>query len=490
MPEIKKVLFRCDASPEIGSGHVMRCLTLAHYFANTGWICEFISSEVTLKTVPALQKSNYIVHTPNTPIDHTDLLVVDHYGLDIDYEHNARTWADRIAVIDDLADRAHDCDLLIDQTLGRKEEEYQNLTPESCRILTGSRYAILRSQFLDSRSLVPDRRSQTPAIKTILIFPGSTNVHNITGKILNAFENYKKTPFILDVVLSSTAQNLSDIRNTIESMNESNIHTLNLHLDVEDMASMMMRADLAIGAGGTTSWERCCLGLPTLTIELADNQKDVLQSLENYGAIINLGSHKEITSNKIIDSIEYLQNTPEKMHTLSFNAISVCDGSGGEKLISEIEKLYTDQQQSVQNFQLTTASMDDADILLKWRNDPETRMASVNTAEIKLEEHISWLKRVLDDSDKYLFIALQNNEKVGTVRADLSDDSYELSWTVAPEHRGKGIAKKMVFSIINKLKSPVYAKIKTTNPASQRIAESAGMVLEKECGEILHYSRN
>ncbi|OQB75894.1 MAG: hypothetical protein BWX92_02310 [Deltaproteobacteria bacterium ADurb.Bin135] len=138
---------------------------------------------------------------------------------------------------------------------------------------------------------------------------------------------------------------------------------------------------------------------------------------------------------------------------------------------------------------LRPATMKDADILLEWRNDPETRKASHNTAEVQRNDHISWLSRTLGNPDRRLYVAEENGDPVGTVRADFSDGVWELSWTVSPRARGRGVAKRMVAVLANEISDPIRAEVKTGNISSARIAEHAGMVFERETDGVLHYMR-
>lgn len=138
---------------------------------------------------------------------------------------------------------------------------------------------------------------------------------------------------------------------------------------------------------------------------------------------------------------------------------------------------------------LRRASMNDMEVLFRWRNDPATRKASLNTQEITIEEHETWLRSALADKDRRIYIAEVDGEPVGTIRADYESGIYRLSWTVGPDFRGKGYGKDMVLALVEELKSPVRAEVKADNIASRRIAESAGMKLEREEGGILYFSR-
>ncbi len=138
---------------------------------------------------------------------------------------------------------------------------------------------------------------------------------------------------------------------------------------------------------------------------------------------------------------------------------------------------------------LRPATMDDANMLLEWRNDPETREASHSMVMIQKSDHLSWLARTLSDPDRRLYIAEASGDPVGTVRSDYKDGVWELSWTLSPHARGRGLAKQMVAILANQISEPIRAEVKAGNIASARIAEYAGMEFEREVDGVCFYKR-
>lgn len=304
----------------------MRCLTLADALAARGWICAFITGTESTLAVPALREKKYDILSPDSPPDCGDLLVVDHYGLDAAYEKKARAWAKRIMVIDDLADRPHECDILLDQTYGRQAADYKIFVPPGCTVLVGADYALLRPGFAERRA--DSLRRRDGRLERVLVFISSLDARDGTSFVLEALNGL---PFFLsvDVVLGSGAENLSRVR----QMAEKSRHDITIHTDIADMETLMKQADLAIGAGGTASWERCCLGLPALVIEIADNQALIARELSKAGAVDYLGPMEDVSKDNIRQAILSLKNNGFALKAMSAAAARVCDGLGTERVI-------------------------------------------------------------------------------------------------------------------------------------------------------------
>jgi len=297
MTVTKTAVFRADASPEIGGGHIVRCLALADALAERGWRCGFAVGARSLETVPALGRAGHAVQIldmeeagePLALADHwpeaADWLIVDHYGRDAALESACRPWARNILVIDDLADRDHDCDILLDQTLGRQAADYVDRVAKDCRLLLGPDYALLRPAFSAQRAAALARREKGGGIRRILVSMGASDPHSVTPVVLEGIARSGSEAEI-DVVLGAAAPALAEVQGLTRRMPQ----TARLHIDAQNMAELMAEADLAIGAGGTTCWERCCLGLPSLLLVLAENQEAITAALVRAGAARRVGN--------------------------------------------------------------------------------------------------------------------------------------------------------------------------------------------------------
>ncbi len=261
-----------------------------------------------------------------------DWLIVDHYALDARWEQALQGRVSKIMVIDDLLDRSHQCDLLLDQTYGRNAEEYRTLVKPNCKLLCGAEYALLRPEFAATRAYSIGRRDD-PAIRRILITLGGVDNDNFTGKILEVLrESSLPKDCEITVVMGETAPWLSNVSALAQTMP----WRTQVKVGVSDMARVMAESDLAIGAAGATSWERCCLGVPTIMVVLADNQKQVALALQNAGAayLLDTSNEFEVKLNALLDG---LLKTNTDLSDMTRFASQVTNGNGLSMVLRYLE---------------------------------------------------------------------------------------------------------------------------------------------------------
>ncbi|MBL7249437.1 UDP-2,4-diacetamido-2,4,6-trideoxy-beta-L-altropyranose hydrolase [Alloalcanivorax marinus] len=347
-----KALFRVDAAPHMGSGHLMRCMTLAMAWRARGTACHFLcrcqpgfssrpleEAGFPVSILPAPEESSWLgVSEQQDAADSLpiitdiapDWLVVDHYALSTDWEVRARDNTDRLLVIDDLADRPHCCDVLVDQNLGRDQSDYQALLPSSCQVLTGPAYAMLRPEFALNRSASLARRADSRC-RHLLISMGGSDPGGATGLVLKGLKECRLPDLErITVIMGSMAPGLEQIRQLGNSLQ----WPVDMAVNVADMASRMATADLAIGAAGSSAWERCALGLPTVMVILADNQRVGARALEESGAAVTLGGVDDIAVD-LPACVESLQ-APERLQAMSRKAAAVTDGSGVNRVLDTL----------------------------------------------------------------------------------------------------------------------------------------------------------
>lgn len=345
-----KVMFRADASVEIGTGHVMRCLALADILKRKGAEVAFVCRRMLGDMYDFIREKGILVF----PIHGADIqslgfidwrgdaqdtlsilqglggidwLVLDHYGLRKKWEEKVRPFVDKIMVIDDLANRNHDCDLLLDQNLSDDmETRYDTLVPLHCCKLLGPRFALLRPEFLEARNSF---RLRNKEVERILISFGGSDLSNQTGKAIEAMKGLNRPDIALDVVVGGSNPHKEQIESICES-----IPACSYYCQVANMAELMSRAKLCIGAGGSTTWERCCVGLPSVTIVVAENQRNVAEKMHSAGATLNLGWYEDLTSDKIMAGVRDLLQNETRLSEMSSRAMELVDGMGVERVVS------------------------------------------------------------------------------------------------------------------------------------------------------------
>ena len=328
-----QVFIRTDASIQIGSGHVMRCLTLAKQLQKKNVHVKFICrnfegnlikyitqqgfkvyklSEINTTSHLNWTREHYLEDANETisiiKNEVVSMLIVDHYSINIQWEMNLRPYVQYMMVIDDIADRTHDCDLLLDQNYYlNMYNRYKNLVPNNCIQLLGPDYTLLREEFLDINTQNLIRNTE---IRNILIFFGAVDSTGETLKTLNAFEKLQFTNIEINVVIGEQ----NPLKKEIEEICNRN-DNYNLYCQINYIAKLMAAADLAFGAGGSASWERMYLRLPSVVTIIAENQKELTELLAKKNMIFLLGSHEEVNESLIICKVEELFNNIEVVQT-------------------------------------------------------------------------------------------------------------------------------------------------------------------------------
>lgn len=503
-----KIAIRADASLLIGKGHIMRCLTLADEIQTHQG-----DAEITFLTTPhlgnldqfILEQGFKVISLPS-PFDcleknntatwlgrsqeedaiacqatlkqHYDIIIVDHYAIDIHWHQLMRKYCDKIMVIDDLANRQYDCDILLDQTLSRSDLDYKKLIPATCSTLTGEIYTMLRKEFSLCRIEAKHKRNKLRSLPKdfhVLISLGGFDIDNISQLAINALKALYNTSltFTATLILSSQSKHLARITSTVASL-----PWLTLELDCSTMSLQMLKADIAIGASGATAWERCCLGLPTLSIETASNQVLVSSSLLKQGAIINLGSSQCLSSSDIVEAFNKLltDSVEKNIHGLLYqqlieNSFTCIDGKGSERVYRQMMTII----KSNNNIVLQPADEKDVDIIFNWQSNTEIRRFSRNTKPIEYQEHCLWFKNAISSNERTIYLMHAQQCIVGMLRLDdINDSTCEISILVDPNEQGKGFALAALKALeslpITKI---IEAYVREDNIASHKLFQSA-----------------
>jgi len=362
-----KVVIRTDSSTSIGSGHLMRCLTLADMLREKGVDVSFVCRELPGNLSWLVrEKGHSLFLLPfdgrepasgdvlsgyarwlgtdwATDADQTltalsgesdiDWLIVDHYALDEKWEKSLRWRVGYIMVIDDLANRRHDCDLLLDQNLyDQLEIRYDGLVPGHGRKLMGPQFALLRPEFAQARKTMCQRDGH---IRRVLVSFGGADSNNVTLKVVEAIRRLGRSDIAVDVVVGAANPYHKSLERRCRSL-----PGCRLHRQVKNMAELMSESDLAIGGGGSTTWERCCLGLPTIFIATAEHERRVAQVCGSVGIGRYLGYYADITSDDIKEELERVCDQTETIRKWSEKAASMVDCLGTGRVCGEVMKSY------------------------------------------------------------------------------------------------------------------------------------------------------
>jgi UDP-2,4-diacetamido-2,4,6-trideoxy-beta-L-altropyranose hydrolase len=240
-------------------------------------------------------------------------------------------------VIDDLANRRHDADLILDQTPGRQDRAYRDLSPPDCRFLLGPRFALLRAEFVEARSRSLERRRAEERFRNVVVSFGGVDSKNMTAKALDGVAQSGLDAEIV-VVMGPSAPHLVSVRDKIDRLRATG-KKIELLVNTNKMADSLVAADLALGAVGGTAWERCVLGLPTIAVSLAENQDGAAQALSALGAILHLGRHDQVDASAIAAALRGLALDPARRRAMSEAAAAVCDGRGARRAAEAMMEL-------------------------------------------------------------------------------------------------------------------------------------------------------
>jgi UDP-2,4-diacetamido-2,4,6-trideoxy-beta-L-altropyranose hydrolase len=328
------VIFRADGSAALGVGHITRCLSLASVFVAKGWSVGFAATAETFDMVPALaapglerftvpdQDDQEAAALAQRWPDGADVFVVDHYWRDARFERACRPWARQILVIDDLADRAHDADILVDAG-ATSADRYRSLVQPGCRIQVGAAHALVRPEFrkIRDKALAQKRKN---AVERVLISFGFSAEKETIRRALEALLEARYAGAI-DVVAS-------DIGWWAAGMTASNAITF--HGKLVDMPVVMAKADLGIGSGGVTAWERCCLGVPSFIVTEAENQRNVAERISAAGAGVYLGPIEKVTKAQFSDAIRNVLLNDDRRLVIAQAAARLVDGRGATRVFA------------------------------------------------------------------------------------------------------------------------------------------------------------
>lgn len=497
-----KVVFRTDASIDIGTGHVMRCLTLANGLRGAGAEVIFICRELPGHCIDLINTRGFEVVTLPAPaakdeeekadvspsINHwlavpwkvdaqqtfeflvrqsvCDLLIVDHYGIDQAWEEHQKNAVGKLMVIDDLADRMHSCDVLLDQNLyANMATRYDALVPDNCQQLLGPDYVLLREEFATHREQMTARDG---SIHNILVFFGGVDLTNMTEVVVKAIAGLGIDDVTVNIVIGGANPHRDKLQILCQQADN-----MQLHIQVSNMAEMMVTADLCVGAGGTATWERCCLGLPTLAWAVAENQQQLLEHAASVGLVYAPASTRPSVEEVGLHLRALLQN-PCLCRHIGEQGMQTVDAQGVRRIINNLIDV---------EMELRPAEIGDMRKVYDWRNHIQVRKYSADSREIEFDTHQDWFRGVLEDPDRILLIGSVEGQNCGVLRYDIAADEAIVSIFLAPDMPGKGYGRALLKAGEKYLMyhragvSLIIADVMSDNLISKKLFESCGYVL-------------
>ncbi|WBU50966.1 UDP-2,4-diacetamido-2,4,6-trideoxy-beta-L-altropyranose hydrolase [Kosakonia pseudosacchari] len=496
------IYLRTDSSLSIGSGHVIRCLNLAKVLRKSGAQCFFISKNHRGNIIDKIIQEGFstkIITIDNTSDayirdekfwlngsqrddalqfislieeqdQHPDIIIVDHYSLDKEWEEivKKRFSSARLVVIDDLCNRHHFCDLLIDQTYQRRPEEYASLNENNGLVLAGTKFALLNPLFAGLRKQSIACKEKVDYPKTLMLTMGGVDAHNITGKVLEylaqaAFKNIDK----ITVILGSAFPHRDEIY-ALAAKSNYNVEVLT---NVTNMAELMLGHDFAIGALGGTTWERCTMALPAVNIAIADNQLTIAKNLSNSGAIVLYADN--FKKDEFVNAVQHLF---ERYHEQRILVTDICDGLG---LFRDIQEIIPVPAKDGINVTLRLATQEDINFVYQLQCEPHTRKFARNPDIPSFGNHVVWMTRKLND-DKSQFYIIEHGSSCGVLRLDPirhASAKYEISIFLTASVQGKGVASAAIKrTLILHNGDTILATVLPENYASHQLFDRLGFI--------------
>jgi UDP-2,4-diacetamido-2,4,6-trideoxy-beta-L-altropyranose hydrolase len=478
---VKPLLIRADASAQIGTGHVMRCSALGQAWQDTGGRVVFLMATGSLPLEARLQSEGMeVVHLPVQPgsaddavqtADYArqvgaDWVVVDGYHFGADYQRTIKDSGLRLLFIDDIGHAGHySADLVLNQNIHAHEGLYPHREPYT-RLLLGTRYVLLRREFLKWQGW---KREIAEVARKILVTMGGSDPDNVTLKVIRALQQVEVDGLKAVVVVGGSNPHYEELRSAIGESRFS----IRLESNVKDMPELMAWADVAVSAGGSTCWELAYMGLPNLILILSNNQHPIAERLEVTKTAINLGWHRDVSPSQIAQAVRKLSRDSKIRAQMSQRAQGFVDGEGVARVLMSLMG---------EKFRLRRVREDDCRLIWEWANDPGVRVVSFSPEPIPWEKHVQWFESKLGDPYCLFLIALNGEDApVGQIRFDVGQETQEavVSVSVDQKYRGKGYGSTLIRMASRRLfdlfeTKVIHAYIKPENIASIQAFARAG----------------
>ncbi|OUC13629.1 MAG: UDP-2,4-diacetamido-2,4,6-trideoxy-beta-L-altropyranose hydrolase [Alkalinema sp. CACIAM 70d] len=448
-----RLLLRADASAQIGTGHIMRCLALAQAVQDHGGQVWFVVAQCPEQfpeqlrdrlhqegfTVVQLAVDAGTTADAQATIDHAqtlqvDSVAIDGYHFDAGYQQQLVQAGLRVLYFDDYGHGGHySAHWVLNQNSSAQVDWYRD-RDAATTVLLGTRYTLLRREFRAWRGW---QRSHPTIARKILVTLGGSDPNNVTAQVLAALDQVNIDELEITVVVGGSNPHLSQLQQQIQRSR----HQIQLLHNVTKMPDLITEADIAIAAGGTTTWELALLGLPSLVIALAENQVEITKTLDAQGIAQSLGWYSELTAPQMAEAMEELCRNKPRRQAMGQAGQALIDGEGCDRVLMHLQN---------QTIRLRPVRAQDCELIWQWANEPTTRQVSFRSEPIPWETHQAWFARQLQDQSHYFKLAIDRDDRpIAQVRLDRgthpqNDRTAQISISLDPQYRRQGFGKQIL----------------------------------------------
>jgi UDP-2,4-diacetamido-2,4,6-trideoxy-beta-L-altropyranose hydrolase len=474
-----KLFIRVDASIQIGTGHVMRCLALAQVWRDAGGQAIFIMATETPDFKTWLNAEGMeVIHLPieiGSPEDAKETaklarqfdaswVVVDGYNFGAKYQEIIKESKLQLLFIDDYGHaKQYHADIVLNQNIHAYEILYINRQPYT-QLLLGTSYSLLRREFWQWRGW---KRSLPLIAKKLLVTLGGADPDNVTLKVIEGLQQVEVEGLEAVVVVGTSNPHYEQLR----SVSQESRFPIHLKRNVMNMPELMAWADVAVTAGGSTCWELAFMGLPSMILILADNQRAIAEKLQLMEVVVNLGWHENVSAVEIASEVAQLVIATERREKMTRCSQELVDSQGSSRVLSYLKDKF---------FQLRSVQQNDCRLLWEWSNAPEVRAVSFSSKSILWEDHVQWLKSKLINPNCIFYIAInQNDVPIGQIRYDIENFEATVSMSIDPKFQNQDYGSSLIKLACKQAFfdydiTRINAYIKPTNQVSFRAFSKAG----------------
>jgi UDP-2,4-diacetamido-2,4,6-trideoxy-beta-L-altropyranose hydrolase len=482
---MKNLYIRADADAKIGAGHIMRSMALGQAWCKRGGKVTVFSCCQSERLRERIWNEGFELIDIPKPFPHSedlkavtetilkrstptiasicDWVVIDGYHFTGEYQKAIRDLGVRVMVMDDDAPLPfYHADIILNQNIHAPHLSYP-CDPDTLKLL-GTDYVLLRQEFLEYQG---DTRTIPAKVEKILVTLGGSDPDNVTSKVVGAIHRLEHSGLAVKIIAGPANPHIGELSDQLAGA----AFKWELLHDVKNMPELMAWADIAISAAGSTCWEICYMGLPSLLIVAADNQREIGSGLDKIGAALCLGWHEAVDEQKIYEKLKSIIDSSDTLRALSRKARMLVDGKGIGRVMARFFGLKVLLRKSMQN---------DCAMVWRWANDPQTRHASLNADPIPWEDHVRWFNKILLEKYSRLYILELDSIPLGQIRFEKeTEDAWMISYSIAPEYRGFGLGAIMVRKglsqmLLGKNHMTFIAKVKPDNLISKKIFMDAG----------------